>query len=46
MKNMVENVKLRQIIAKFDFLGNFQQQDIFSENLTSGRLGNTFVGVT
>ena len=43
---MIENVKLRKIIAKNNFPGIFQQEDNFSENLTSGCHGNTFVGVT
>ena len=43
---MIENVKLRQIIAKNNFPGIFQQKENFSENLTSGCHGNTFVGVT
>ena len=43
---MIENVTLRQIIAKNNFPGIFQQKDNFSENLTSGCHGNTFVGVT
>ena len=43
---MIENVKLRQIIAKNNFPGIFQQKDNFSENLTSGCHGNAFVGVT
>ena len=43
---MVENVKLRQIIAKIDFLRTFQQEKNFWENLTSGCNSNTFVGVT
>ena len=42
---MVENVKLRQIIAKPDFPRMFQQKENFFENLTSGCNGNTFVGV-
>ena len=42
---MIENVKLRQIIAKIDFLRVFQQQNNFVENLASGCHGNTFVGV-
>ena len=42
---MIENVKLRQIIVKNNFPGIFQQKDNFSENLTSGCHGNTFVGV-
>ena len=45
-KCMVENVKLRQIIAKIDFLSTFQQKKNFWENLTSGCHGNTFVEVT
>ena len=32
---MIENVKLRQIIAKNNFPGIFQQKENFSENLTS-----------
>ena len=43
---MVENVKLRKIIAKIDFLRIFQQKKNLCENLTSGCYGNTFVGVT
>ena len=43
---MVENVKLRQIIAKIDFLRMFQQKTKFWENLRSGCHGNTFVRVT
>ena len=43
---MIENVKLRQIIAKIDFLRMFQQKNNFGENLASGCHGNTFVGVT
>ena len=43
---MVENVKLRQIITKIDFQRSFQQKTNFGENLTSGRHGNMFVGVT
>ena len=43
---MIENIKLRQIIAKNKFLGLFQQKENFSENLTSGCHGNKFVGVT
>ena len=43
---MIENVKLRQIIAKNNFPEFFQQKENFSENLTSGCHGNTFVGVT
>ena len=43
---MIENVKLRQIIAENNFSGMFQQKEIFSENLTSGCHGSTFVGVT
>ena len=43
---MIENVKLRQIVAKNNFPGIFQQKDNFSEILTSGCHGNTFVGVT
>ena len=43
---MIENVKLRQIVAKKKIPGIFQQKDNFSENLTSGCHGNTFVGVT
>ena len=42
---MIENVKLRQIIAKNYFQGIFQQKENFSENLTSSCHGNTFVGV-
>ena len=45
-KKMVENVKLRQIIAQIDFLRIFQQIKIFLQNLTSGCHGNTFVRVT
>ena len=44
-KKMVENLKLRQIIAKIDFLRIFQQNKHNWENLTSGCHGNTFVGV-
>ena len=43
---MIENVKLRQIIAENNFPGIFQQKENFSENLTSSCHGNTFVGVT
>ena len=43
---MVENVKLRQIIAKNDFLRIFQQKKIFLENLTSGCHGNMFVRIS
>ena len=43
---MVENVKLRQIIIKIDFLRIFQQKYYFFENRTSGCHGNVFVGVT
>ena len=43
---MVENVKLRQIIAKIDFLRTLQQEIVLGENLTSGCHGNTLVGVT
>ena len=43
---MIEKVKLRQIIAKDNFPGIFQQKKNFSENLTSGCHGNMFVGVT
>ena len=43
---MIENVKLRQIIAKNNFPGIFQQKENFSKNLTSGSHGNTFVGGT
>ena len=43
---MVENVKLRQLIAKIDFLRISQQKKNFGENLTSSCHGNTFVGVT
>ena len=43
---MIENVKLREIIAKNNFPGIFQQKENFSENLTSGCHGNKFVGVT
>ena len=43
---MIENVKLRQVIAKNNFPGIFQQKENFSENLTSGCHGNMFVGVT
>ena len=43
---MVENVKLRQIIAKINFLCIFQQKANFGENWTSGRHGNMLVGVT
>ena len=42
---MVENVKLRQTIAKMDFLRIFQQKSNFWENLTSGCHGYKFVGV-
>ena len=45
-KKMIENVKLRQIIAKSNFPGIFQQKENFSENLTSSCHGNRFVGVT
>ena len=40
---MVENVKLRQIIAKIDFLWICHQEDNVLENLTSGCHGNLFV---
>ena len=43
---MVEHVKLRQIIAKIDFLRIFQQKENFLRNQTSGCHGNTCVGVT
>ena len=43
---MIENVKLRRIIAKIDFSRIFQQKENFFENLTPGCYGNTFVGVT
>ena len=43
---MIENVKLRQIIAKKNFPEILQQKENFSENLTSGCHGNTFVWVT
>ena len=43
---MVENVKLRHIIAKKDFPRIFQQEENFFENLTSGYHGNAFGGVT
>ena len=43
---MIENVKLRQIIAKNNFPGIFQQKENFNENLTSGCHGNMFVEVT
>ena len=46
VSTVIENVKLRQIIAKNNFPGIFQQKENFSENLTSGCHGNTFVGVT
>ena len=42
---MIENVRLRQIIAKIDFLSISQQKENFLENLTSGCHGNMFVGV-
>ena len=45
-KKMVENVELRQIIAKIDFPRIFQQKEICFENLTSGCHGYAFVGVT
>ena len=45
-KKMIENVKLKQIIAKNNFPGIFQQKENFFENLTSGCHGNKFVGVT
>ena len=43
---MVENVKLRQISAKIDFLRILQQKENFFEDLTSGCHGNMFVRVT
>ena len=43
---MVENVKLRRIIANIDFSRIFQQKENFFENLTRGCHGNTFVGVS
>ena len=43
---MIENVKLRQIIAKNNFPGIFQPKENFSENLTSSCQGKMFVGVT
>ena len=43
---MVENVKLRQIIANIDFLCIFQQKDKFVKNLTSGCHGNAHAGIT
>ena len=43
---MVENVKLRQLIANIDFLCIFQQKENFWENLMFGSHGNTLVGVT
>ena len=43
---MIENVKLRQMIAKNYCPGIFQQIENLSENLTSGCHGNTFIGVT
>ena len=43
---MIENVKLRQIVAKNNFPGIFQQKENFSENLTSGCHGNMSVGLT
>ena len=43
---MVENVKLREIIAKIDFLRISQQKNNFQENLAFGCHGNGFVGVT
>ena len=43
---MVENVKLRQIIAKIDFSIIFQQKDNFFEDLTPGCHGKAFVRVT
>ena len=45
-KKMIENVKLRQIIAENNFPGIFQQKENFFENLTCGCHGNTLVGVT
>ena len=45
-EKIVENVKLRQIIAKIDFLLTFQQKENVFENLTSGCHGNAFFGVT
>ena len=43
---MIENVKLRRIIAKIDFSRIFQQKENFFEGLTPGCHGNSFVGVT
>ena len=43
---MVENVKLRKMIAKIDFLRIFQHKENFGENLTSGCHGNTSVSLT
>ena len=45
-KKMVENVKLRQLMAKLDFLRIFQQKKNFGENLSSISYVNTFVGVS
>ena len=42
---MVENIKLRQIIAKIDFMIILQQKREFWEQLTSSCNGNMFVGV-
>ena len=43
---MVENVKLKQIIAKIDLPRIVQRKDNFFGNLTSSCHGNAFVGVT
>ena len=43
---MVENIKLRRVIAKIDFSRIFQQKENFFENLTCGCHGNMFVRVT
>ena len=45
MKKMVENVKLKRIIAKIDFSRIFQLKEIFLKNLTCCCHGYTFVGV-
>ena len=43
---MIENVKLRQTVAKNIFPSIFPQKENFSENQTSGCHGNMFVRVT
>ena len=43
---MVENVEMRQIIAKIDFSRIFQLKENFYENLTPSCHGNAFIWVT